>query len=102
MFLIQKKVANSESCRGLYFAAATSGAVHLLNSGLSKTYIPGIVTAPFYYMYTNQNQSFLGLWDVVETQRRSTGEWLIAFFDEGRCSEIFRPEGVPEQITVCD
>ncbi len=59
------------------------------------------------------NQTFLRLWDVAETQCRQDGEWihefdfepgewLIAFFEEGRFSEIFRPEGVPEEITVCD
>jgi hypothetical protein len=59
----------------------------------------------------NTSDIFLGRWDVVEVQHRRRGEWVheydfkpgewtVAFSPEGRHSEIFRPSGIPEEISV--
>ncbi len=65
------------------------------------------------HYFEKEDLPFLGLWDVVSQEhcergvwvqdyRFVPGEWLVAFFIEGRCSEIFRPEGLPEEITAFD
>ncbi len=65
------------------------------------------------HYFEEKDLPFLGVWDVVSQEHCERGmwvqdyefvpgEWLVAFFIEGRCSEIFRPEGLPEQITSFD